>query len=223
MYIKNGIQRNRLRYPKHKVLRGRQVFTYKRGPNGQFSRFKARQYVRGFIQRQGLDYDEIYTIVAKLVLLRVLFAIIVEEDLEYYQYDLIAAFLNALIGNYVIYVEQLYSFEEGDGNKVCLLQKALYRLKQALLLQYDKFTKFAKSYRFNPFLSDAYVFRNADTNVIIVIYVDDVLLITKLLLLVSDATKQINAMFLIRRLGELYYYLSIRIVRDRAKRQLIVV
>lgn len=30
-------------------------------------------------------------------------------------------------------------------------------------------------------------------------------------------------MFLMRRLGELHYYLSIRIVRDRAKRQLIVV
>lgn len=59
---------------------------------------------------------------------------IVEEDLECYQYDLIAAFLNALIGDHVIYVEQLYGFEEGDGNKVCLLQKALYGLKQAPLL-----------------------------------------------------------------------------------------
>lgn len=49
------------------------------------------------------------------------------------------------------------------------------------------------------------------------------LLIAKLLTLVSTAAKQINAVFPIRRLGELYYYLSIRIVRDRSKRQLIVV
>lgn len=68
------------------------------------------------------------------MLLRVLFAIIAKEDLEYYQYDLVVAFLNALLGQYIIYVEQLYSFEKGDGDKVCLLEKALYRLKQALLL-----------------------------------------------------------------------------------------
>lgn len=56
-----------------------------------------------------------------------------EEDLECYQYDLIAAFLNALLGDHVIYVEQPYGFEDNEGN-VCLLLKALYGLKQAPLL-----------------------------------------------------------------------------------------
>lgn len=67
-----------------------------------------------------MDFDETYAIVAKLVSLRVLFAMIAEDDLECYQYDLIAAFLNALIGTYTILVEQPYGFETGN-NKVCIL------------------------------------------------------------------------------------------------------
>lgn len=223
MYNRNQTQRHSRRRDVQRVLRRRQVFIYKRGPNRKFSRFKARQYIRGFSQREGLDYDETYAVVAKLVSLRVLFAMIVEEDLECYQYNLIAAFLNVLIGDYIIYIEQLYGFEEGDSKTVYLLQKVLYRLKQVLLLQYNKFTKFAKAYRFDPFLSDAYVFRNSTTRVIIVIYIDDVLLIAKLLTLIFDTADTIRGTFPIRKLGKLHYYLGIRIIRNRAKRQLIVV
>lgn len=55
------------------------------------------------------------------------------------------------------------------------------------------------------------------------IYVDDVLLIAKLLTLIFDTADTIRGTFLIRKLGKLYYYLGIRIIRNRAKRQLIVV
>lgn len=225
MYARNNTQDNirRLEIDRHKVLYSRQVFTVKRRLDRRFSRFKVRQVVRGFTQREGIDYDKTYTAVAKLVLLRVLFAIIVEEDLKYYQYNLVVAFLNALLRDYVIYIEQPYRFEKGDGDEVCLLNKVLYGLKQVLLLQYDKFTKFVKKYRFDLFLSDAYVFRNAATGVIIVIYVDDVLLIAKLLILIYSTVEVIRTAFQIRTLSKLYYYLSIRIVRDRQQRKLIVV
>lgn len=187
-----------------------------------FSRYKVRQVVRSFSQREGLDFDETYAIVVKLVSLRVLFAMIAEDDLKCYQYDLIAAFLNALIGTYTILVEQLYGFETGN-NKVCILQKVLYRLKQAPLLQYDEFAKFAKVYGFDLFLADVYVFRNRDTRVIIVIYVNDVLLITKLLDSILGTAKLIGGVFPIRPLSKLHYYLGMRIVRNRERRQLIVV
>lgn len=99
--------------------------------------------MRRFSQREGVDFDETYAAVAKPVSLRVLFAMLAEQDLEYYQYDLVAAFLNALIGTHVIYVEQPYGFEEGE-DQVCLLLKALYGLKQVPLLWYEEFAKFAK-------------------------------------------------------------------------------
>lgn len=84
MHNRIKTQRKEGRPSNYKVLRGRWVFTAKRGPNSKFSRFKARQVVRGFIQREGIDYDDTYVAVAKLVLLRVLFAMLAEEDLECY-------------------------------------------------------------------------------------------------------------------------------------------
>lgn len=145
-----------------------------------------------------------------------------EEDLEYYQYNLIAAFLNILISTYTIYVKQLHRFEDRKDS-VCMLLKALYRLKQAPLLQYDEFAKFIKKYRYNPFLSDAYVFRNPETGIIIVVYIDDILIIAKLLASIVKIVALINATFKLRPLGELYYYLGIRIIRNRSQRQIIVV
>lgn len=144
-----------------------------------------------------------------------------EQNLECHQYDLVAIFLNVLIRTHIIYVEQPHGFEEGD--RVCLLLKALYGLKQALLLQYNKFTKFVRKHSFDLFLSDAYVFRNASTSVIIVIYVDDILIIARLLASIFETANLIETVFPIRLLRELYYYLGIRIIRNRETRQLIVV
>lgn len=58
------------------------------------------------------------------------------------------------------------------------------------------------------------MFRN-NARVIIVIYIDDMLIIAKLLLLIFDTAKLLNSGFPIRPLSKLYYYLGIRIIRNR--------
>lgn len=68
----------------------------------------------------------------KPYMLRVLFAMIAAYDLEYKQYDIITAFLNVLIDDRQIYIIMLYGFEQ--LGKVCLLLRALYGLRQLLLL-----------------------------------------------------------------------------------------
>lgn len=59
------------------------------------------------------------------------------------------------------------------------------------------------------------MFRNTTIGVIIVIYVDDVLLIAKLLSLIFDIAELISTAFLIRLLGKLHFYLGMRVIRDR--------
>jgi hypothetical protein len=56
-----------------------------------------------------------------------LFSLVAYYDLPYKQFDLLTTFLNVYIGDYTVYVEQPYSFEE--SNKVYLLLRALYGLK----------------------------------------------------------------------------------------------
>ena len=113
------------------VIRGRWVFTIKRDVDGHPCRFKARWVARGFTQRPGLDYEETYASVTKPVSLKVIMALIAHYDLECQQYDIITAFLNAVLRGKTIYVEQPHGFEQ--GNLVCLLVKALYGLKQLKL------------------------------------------------------------------------------------------
>lgn len=67
------------------------------------------------------------------------------------------------------------------------------------------------------------MFRNTKTGVIIVIYVDDVLIIVRLLASIFETAELIKAVFPIRLLREIHYYLSIRIIRNRDNRQLVVV
>jgi hypothetical protein len=78
-----------------------------------------------------------------------------------------------------------------------------------------------KKHGFDPFLSNAYVFRNSNST-IIVIYVDDLLIFARLLASVKSAAQLIGGTFEMRSLGELHYYLGMRIMRNRARKQLMV-
>jgi hypothetical protein len=84
-------------------------------------------------------------------------SIVANKDLECKQFDLITAFLNVLVKKYKIYVEQPHGYEEKSSNGntlVCLLQRALYGLKQSPLLWYDELTAFLRSIGLSPSLSD---------------------------------------------------------------------
>ncbi|KJX93076.1 hypothetical protein TI39_contig4419g00005 [Zymoseptoria brevis] len=146
-----------------------------------------------------------------------------EHDLECNQYDVIAAFLKAMMDDHNIYVEMHHGFADRPEKvgMVCLLLMALYGLKQAPLLWYAEFTKFMRSHGYNPFMSDSCVFSNGTT--IVVVYVDDLLIFASLISSVEAAALLIGARFAMRSLGPLHYYLGMRIIRDRSKRRIMIV
>ena len=208
-----------------KVVRGRWVFTIKRDANGKISRFKARWVVKGFTQVEGEDYDETYAAVAKPSTLRALFGLIAHYDLEAQQFDILTAFLNAMIGNkHKIYVEQPHGFEDRGGKgMVCLLQKALYGLKQSPMLWYEELRKYLKSLNFIPMMSDVCVFKHTLSDSIIVIYVDDMIIIAHSMAALQAVAQLLKDRFNMRELGDLHYYLGMRIIRNRKDRTIHVV
>ena len=119
-----------LKVGKH-VLRGKWVFKLKRGPDGRIQKYKARWVVRGFEQHEGCDYNETFAAVVKPMSYKALFAIAAALDYEIEQMDVKTAFLYGNVEE-EIYVEQPTGYEEGCGSEdVCVLDKALYRLKQS--------------------------------------------------------------------------------------------
>jgi hypothetical protein len=113
------------------IVAGRWVFIVKANSEGQPDRFKVRWVACGFTQRYGIDYDDTYTSVIKPAIVKIILALVVRLDIEYKQYDLVTAFLNALIKKHRTFVEILHGFEEYEGKmqKICLLRRALYGLK----------------------------------------------------------------------------------------------
>ncbi len=109
-------------------LRMGSVFVVKWDSTGAVQRYKACLVVKGFHQREGVDYHEVFAPTGKYTTLRVLLAIAAAEDMEVHQLDIKTAFLNSNLDE-EIYIEQPPAFEDGDANTVCHLKKLLYGLK----------------------------------------------------------------------------------------------
>lgn len=201
------------------VIKGRWVFRPKPNADGDTTRFKARWVVQGFTQKEGIDFDETYAPVVKPHTLRVLFAMIAAYDLECKQYDIITAFLNVLIDDRQIYVIMLHGFEQ--PGKVCLLLRALYGLRQSPLLWYEQLKAFLITLKFTPIMSDICAFKHTNGG-IIVVYVDDMLVIAQSLEALITVVALLKDRFKMRELGDIHYYLGMRIVRDRKTKTIYV-
>ena len=85
---------------KRKTLRSRQIYETKINKDGKINEYKARQIVKGFLQKHGI---------VKLIPYKTLFALATQNNLKIQQWDVKLAFPNTLL-NKPIYVEQPYSF-----------------------------------------------------------------------------------------------------------------
>jgi hypothetical protein len=84
-----------------------------------------------FSKVEGLDFGEIFALVARLEAIRILLAFAASKGFKLYQMDMKSVFLNGVIYEEV-YVRQTLGFKNPKyPNRVYKLSKALYRLKQA--------------------------------------------------------------------------------------------
>ena len=77
------------------VITVKWVFKRKHDASGNPTEFKARMTPHGYKQIEGVDYYETYAQVGMYKTLRVLLALVVDQDYELDQMDVPSAFLNA--------------------------------------------------------------------------------------------------------------------------------
>eukprot|EP00798_Chlamydomonas_sp_ICE-L_P001947 gene1947-biopygen14772 len=100
-----------------KVLDTRWIFTKKLGTNGEVVRYKARYVVKGFMQRPGLEYSDVYAPVTSKTTLRVLLAAVAARNMHIKQVDIKTAFLlGELEPELELFCSQPEGFEvKGEG------------------------------------------------------------------------------------------------------------
>jgi hypothetical protein len=103
-----------------------------------------------------------------------------------------------------------------DSNKVCRLKKTLYGLKQAPMEWNRKFNDTVKSLGFNQCQADrcVYVRKNDSGVVYLLLYVDDFLISSDNLDLLSNVKSELMSKFQMRDLGNVSYFLGIKIERN---------
>ncbi|GJX38926.1 calcineurin B-like protein 4 [Tanacetum coccineum] len=107
------------------------IFKKKRKADGTVDKYKARLVIKGFRQREGLDYFDTYSLVTRITSIRMILAIAALRNLEVYQIDVKKAFLNGDLEE-EIYMNQPEGFmAPGLESKVCRLVKSLYDLRKA--------------------------------------------------------------------------------------------
>lgn len=116
--------------PGKKALQNKWVYRVKTEHDGSKS-YKARLVVKGFQQKKGIDYFEIFSLVVKITTIRLVVAMVATDDLYLEQLDMKTTFVHGDLKE-DIYMHQPEGFiVQGKDNLVCKLTKSLYGLKQA--------------------------------------------------------------------------------------------
>jgi hypothetical protein len=201
----------------HKAVGTRWIFKIKHHADGSIECFKARWVAKGYTQQQGIDYDETFAPVVHLENLRLLLALATLLNLEVNQIDVDSAFLQADVDEQV-YISQPEGFESTQHpDYICLLQKSLYRLKQAPLLWNRTFDMHMCTIGFTPLEADLciYILKTVHSQplTIVSVYIDDCLIIG-LRMNVDRIKQQLAGKILIKDLRPASSILSVEVLHD---------
>jgi hypothetical protein len=197
------------------------VYTKKEGPAEQDGvRFKARLVAKGYAQKEGIDYNEVFSPVVKHSSIRVLLALVAQFDLELVQLDVKTAFLHGDLEE-DIYMTQPDGFKvAGKENLVCKLNRSLYGLKQSPRQWYKRFDQFMMRQKYTRSQFDHCVyFRKLQdgTFIYLLLYVDDMLIACKSIVEIDRLKTQLKNEFEMKDLGEAKKILGMEITRERAR------
>ena len=119
-----------VKLPKGKrALKNKWVFSIKHEEYSSNPQYKTRLVVKGFSQRKGVDFDEIFSPVVKMTSIHTVLGLAASLDLEVEPMDIKIAFLHGDLEE-EIYMKQPKGFKErGKKIYVCKLKKSLYGLK----------------------------------------------------------------------------------------------
>ncbi|CAN6917953.1 unnamed protein product [Brassica oleracea] len=200
-----------------KAVTSRLIHTIKYLANGKPERKKTRLVARGYTQVYGEDYLDTFAPVAKLHTIRILLSLAVNLEWDLWQMDVKNAFLQGELEDEV-YMKPPPGMEEmvKPGN-VLRLRKAIYGLKQSPRAWYHKLSTTLNGRGFVKSQADHTLFTLTSKQgiTVILVYVDDIIITGSDKEGISLTKIFLKAAFDIKDLGELKYFLGIKMCRSK--------
>nr|GEZ20804.1 reverse transcriptase [Tanacetum cinerariifolium] len=190
-----------------KAIRVKWVYKAKKNAKGEVEKYKARLVAKGYKQKHGIDYEEVFALVAHLKTIRMMIAIAAQHKWKIYQMDVKSAFLNGLLEKEV-YVEQPEGYvAKGQEGKVLRLKKALYGLKQAPCAWNTRIDKYFQEHGFRKYLSEYALYVKFENKSILLacLYVDDLIFTGNSQSMINELKKSMTD------IGLMSYYLGIEV------------
>ena len=102
----------------HRAIDLKWVYKVKRDTNGEILKYKARLVAKGYVQKHGIDFQEVFAPVTRLETVRLLLALAAKNEWEVHHLDVKSAFLNGKLYEEV-YVNQPEGYvKEGQERKI---------------------------------------------------------------------------------------------------------
>jgi len=197
----------------HKAIGLKWVFKLKRNADGEIVKHKARLVAKGYVQKHGVDYDEVFAPVARIDTVKLILALAANRGWKVHHLDVKTAFLNGDLEEEVYVVQPEGYAVKGKEQCVLKLSKSLYGLKQAPRAWNIKLDKSLKKLGFAKCPSESAVYKREDgeATIILGVYVDDLLITGNVPSEIDKFKQQMSAEFEMSDLGLLSYYLGIEV------------
>ncbi|KAL0315083.1 UNVERIFIED_CONTAM: Retrovirus-related Pol polyprotein from transposon RE1 [Sesamum calycinum] len=195
-------------------IKFKQVYKLKLRDDGTVERYKAHLVAKGYNQVAGVDYVDCFSPVAKAVTVRLFLAIASAHSWPLHQLDVNNAFLHGYLDEEIFMLPT--KGYDVPRDHVCKLKRSLYGLKQDSRQWNQEFISQLLAFGFTQSSHDhcLFVMGSEDTFVAMLIYVDDVLITSPSVSLLTDVKSYLDGLFTIKDLGVARYFLGLQIARS---------
>ncbi|KAL4567103.1 hypothetical protein LXL04_022677 [Taraxacum kok-saghyz] len=189
------------------------VFKTKINELGKVDKYKARLVVKGYAQKEGVDYNEVFAPVPRWDTIRTLIAMAAQRKWKVYQLDVKSAFLNGELKE-VVHVTQPKGFiKKGEEEKVYRLRRALYGLKQAPRAWFNRIEGYflREGFKKSSYDHTMFVKTEQDKIIFVSLYVDDLIYAGNDQALCESFKKSMQQEFEMTDLGQMKFFLGVEV------------
>lgn len=197
----------------HRPIGLKWVYKLKHDEKGDIIKHKARLVAKGYVQRHGVEFDEVFAPVARMESVRVILILAAQLNWSVHHMDVKSAFLNGDLKEEVYVCQPPGFVRKGEEQKVLRLHKALYGLRQAPRAWNSKLDTVLQDLGFIKCKIEHGLYTRVKNScrLVVGVYVDDLIIMGESSSELIAFKTEMKKVFKMTDLGTLSYYLGIEV------------